>query len=168
MPRLLDVLVEMAAEPDDASGGVDISDLGVDDEGEDLTPQRLACQTVDAISVALPNKHVCKPLLQKLEPYIRPTTQRSPEQEVLQQRAALMCIGIMSEGCEAAMRSKLKTFMPFLLQQLQHSHPAVVAAAALCLGQFAGETKTWTWLATRASRLCEPRVAGACGKCDAW
>lgn len=135
VPRLLDVLVAMAAEPD-AEGGAGIEEE--DEDGEELNPQRLACQTLDAIAVALPNKHVCKPLLQRLEVYIHPTTARTPDQEVLQQRAALTCIGIISEGCEAALRGKLKVFMPFLIPLLQHGHPAVVAAAALCFGQFAG------------------------------
>lgn len=126
----------MAAEPD-GEGLAAIDDE--DEEGEDLNPQRLACQTVDAIAVALPNKHICKPLLQRLEVYIHPVAPRTPEQEVLQQRAALTCIGIMSEGCEAALRGKLKSFMPFLIPLLQHNHPAVAAAAALCFGQFAGQ-----------------------------
>ncbi|XP_026190762.1 importin-4 [Cyclospora cayetanensis] len=134
VPKLLDVLVEMAAQPDEPGCAV-LEDE--DDEDEELNPHRLACQTVDAIAVALPNKHICKPLLQRLEAYIHPTAPRTPEQEVLQQRAALTCIGIMSEGCEAALRGKLKAFMPFLIPLLQHSHPAVAAAAALCFGQFA-------------------------------
>ncbi|OEH76590.1 heat repeat-containing protein [Cyclospora cayetanensis] len=136
VPKLLDVLVEMAAQPDEPGCAV-LEDE--DDEDEELNPHRLACQTVDAIAVALPNKHICKPLLQRLEAYIHPTAPRTPEQEVLQQRAALTCIGIMSEGCEAALRGKLKAFMPFLIPLLQHSHPAVAAAAALCFGQFAGQ-----------------------------
>ncbi|KAL8438903.1 hypothetical protein Efla_005383 [Eimeria flavescens] len=135
VPRLLDSLVAMAAEPD----GPEAVSLKVEEgeEEEDLTPQRLACQTLDALAVCLPNKHVCKPLLQRLEVYVHPIAARTPEQEVLQQRAALSCIGIISEGCEAVLRSKLKSFMPFLLPLLQHQHPAVVAAAALCFGQFA-------------------------------
>ena len=136
VPRLLEVLVRIAAEPDSADCIIIEDDA---DEGEELKPYRLACQTVDAIAVALPNKHVCRPLLQRLEAYIHPTSPRTPEQEVLQQRAALTCIGIMSEGCEAALRGKLKTLMPFLTPLLQHNHPAVAAAAALCFGQFAGQ-----------------------------
>ncbi|KAL8269323.1 hypothetical protein Esti_006754 [Eimeria stiedai] len=135
VPRLLEVLVLMAAEPYGSDGIV--SSEEETEEGEDLTPQRLACQTLDAIAVCLPNKHVCKPLLDRLEVYIHPTAARTHEQEVLQQRAALTCIGIISEGCEAALRARLKTLMPFLLPLLQHNHPAVVAAAALCFGQFA-------------------------------
>ncbi|PFH38640.1 HEAT repeat-containing protein [Besnoitia besnoiti] len=124
IPSILDVLVSMGAEPDVPGGGPE------DFEEDDLTPHRIAAQCVDALAISLPSKYIFQPMLDRLTPFTQ-----SPE--VLKKRAALVLLGIMSEGCEGVMRRKMKFFLPFVLESLRDPQPVVAASAAICFGQFA-------------------------------
>nr|CEL67374.1 TPA: importin, putative [Neospora caninum Liverpool] len=124
VPAILDVLVAMGAEPDIQGGGPE------DFEEDELTPHRIAAQCVDALAISLPSKYVFQPMLDRLTPFTQ-----SPD--VLKKRAALVLLGIMSEGCEGVMRRKMKFFLPFVLESLRDQQPIIAASACICFGQFA-------------------------------
>ncbi|PHJ20864.1 heat repeat-containing protein [Cystoisospora suis] len=124
IPAILDLIVSMGAEPDVPGGGPE------DLEDDELTPHRLASQCLDALAISLPSKYVFQPMLDRLMPFTQST-------ELLKKRAALVLLGIMSEGCEGVMRRKLKFFLHFVLESLKDPQPVVASSAAICFGQFA-------------------------------
>ncbi|KFG63705.1 HEAT repeat-containing protein [Toxoplasma gondii RUB] len=124
VPAILDVLVAMGAEPDVQGGGPE------DFEEDELTPHRIAAQCVDALAISLPSKYVFQPMLDRLTPFTQST-------DILKKRAALVLLGIMSEGCEGVMRRKMKFFLPFVLESLRDQQPVIAASACICFGQFA-------------------------------
>lgn len=120
VPDILKVVIPMAIQPDPE---------GHDDEDE-LTPHRIAAQCIDSLALNLPSRFVFEPVVRSVAPLMISTNQ-------WEKRGALIVLGIMSEGCEDVMRSRIEELLPPVLQAFSDPNPIVKSAAAICLGQMA-------------------------------
>eukprot|EP00920_Eleutheroschizon_duboscqi_P002142 GHVT01005349.1.p1 GENE.GHVT01005349.1~~GHVT01005349.1.p1 ORF type:complete len:1036 (+),score=251.74 GHVT01005349.1:436-3543(+) len=114
----LDVVVAMGAEEE------------AEENDDESTPHKCAAQTMDVLALDIPNKYIYKTAVERLGPF---TTSKNPHER----KAALVLLGILSEGCQNMMRMRLKTLTPFVWRSFEDPNPIVVSAAACCFTQFA-------------------------------
>eukprot|EP00921_Rhytidocystis_pertsovi_P007714 GHVQ01012772.1.p1 GENE.GHVQ01012772.1~~GHVQ01012772.1.p1 ORF type:complete len:1081 (-),score=182.94 GHVQ01012772.1:633-3875(-) len=117
--KVLDVVIPLGTikEPED-----------IDDE--ETTEHRIASQCLDSLALNLPNKYVYGPVLTRLQPYVK-------SNNPLEKKAALVFFGVMAEGCENVMKTRLHELLPFVFASLQDQNTEVQAAAATCFGHLA-------------------------------
>eukprot|EP00922_Rhytidocystis_sp_ex-Travisia-forbesii_P047239 GHVS01070367.1.p1 GENE.GHVS01070367.1~~GHVS01070367.1.p1 ORF type:complete len:1088 (+),score=181.14 GHVS01070367.1:30-3293(+) len=117
--KVLDAVIPIGAEeePDDL-------------DEDDLCGHRIASQCVDSLAINLPNRYIYTPVVERLRSYIHSD---NPHMK----KAALVFLGIMSEGCEAVMRTQLGEILPFVFRSFEDPSPHVRAAAATSFSQLA-------------------------------
>ncbi|KAF8820456.1 HEAT repeat-containing protein, partial [Cardiosporidium cionae] len=126
LDEILNVIVAMAAEEE-----------GEVDEDE-LTAHMSAIQMMDSLAINLPGKRVFSATIDKLQPF---TVSINPNEK----KAALILLGVMSEGCRSIMKNQLNNFLPFVYKSFEDASPKIKGAAATCLGQFADYLQPEIW-----------------------
>eukprot|EP00918_Siedleckia_nematoides_P015285 GHVU01033065.1.p1 GENE.GHVU01033065.1~~GHVU01033065.1.p1 ORF type:complete len:989 (-),score=246.67 GHVU01033065.1:1183-4149(-) len=126
---VLDAIVPLSCtpEPQDKHGG---DPHAVDEDELEHTLHKMAVRCIDALACDLPPKHVFERVTVRIQPFLS-----SPDPH--QKKAALIVLGILSEGCEAIMRKQLAQIVPFVLKSFEDPNPIIVSAAASALNQMA-------------------------------
>ncbi|CEM06397.1 unnamed protein product [Vitrella brassicaformis CCMP3155] len=117
LPAILNVILPMAAEPDEH------------DEEEEESPSTLAASTLDTVALSLPGTQVFNVAIEGIGQYSQSTHPN-------QRKAAMTLLGILSEGCAETMRRQLDQLLPFALKAFEDPQALVRVGAATCIGQF--------------------------------
>ncbi|OAE28961.1 hypothetical protein AXG93_2960s1400 [Marchantia polymorpha subsp. ruderalis] len=97
---------------------------------DEVSSDRAAAEVLDTMAMSLPKKHVFPPILQ-----FAVNNFQNPDPNW--REAAVMSLGVISEGCYEVMKSKLVGVLTLVLEALKDSEQLVRGAASFALGQFA-------------------------------
>lgn len=97
---------------------------------DELSMDRAAAEVLDTMAMSLPKKHVFPIVLE-----FAAGSCGSPDPNC--REAAVMALGVISEGCFDIMKKKLHDILRVVLQSLQDPEQVVRGAASFALGQFA-------------------------------
>ncbi|KAI5071652.1 hypothetical protein GOP47_0013903 [Adiantum capillus-veneris] len=97
---------------------------------DELSMDRAAAEVLDTMALSLPKKYVFPVVLD-----FAAGSYGSPDPNC--REAAVMVLGVISEGCFEVMKKKLPDILRVVLQALQDSEQMVRGAASFALGQFA-------------------------------
>ncbi|KAL2650159.1 hypothetical protein R1flu_018287 [Riccia fluitans] len=97
---------------------------------DDVSSDRAAAEVLDTMAMSLPKKHVFPPVL---EFAVKNFQNPDPNWR----EAAIMSLGVISEGCYEVMKGKLDGILNVVLEALKDSEQLVRGAASFALGQFA-------------------------------
>ncbi|CAM6083186.1 unnamed protein product [Calypogeia fissa] len=96
----------------------------------DVSSDRAAAEVLDTIAMSLPKKHVFPTVLN-----FAVVNFKNPDHNW--REAAVMALGVISEGCYEVMKSQLDDVLNLVLEALNDSEKMVRGAASFALGQFA-------------------------------
>lgn len=91
------------------------------------TPTDIAMRLLDTISTAIPNKIIFTPFMTAIGEYRN-------HADGLHRKAAVLAIGIMSEGCAEPMKKRLDEIVPNIISAFDDPEDAVKQAAGLTTG----------------------------------
>lgn len=115
---ILTVMCPILAEPDARHSESDVSS------------DRAAAEVLDTMAMNLPKKHVFPPVL-----FFAMANFKNPDHNW--REAAVMALGVISEGCYEVMKGQLDDVLCLVLEALTDSEKMVRGAASFALGQFA-------------------------------
>ncbi|KAJ7524132.1 hypothetical protein O6H91_18G079600 [Diphasiastrum complanatum] len=115
---ILAVMCQILAEPDYRR------------DEDDVSADRAAAEVLDTMAMSLPKKHVFPPVLNF-------AISNFQNADYNYREAAVMSLGVISEGCFEIMKSKMSDILNLVLEALKDSEQAVRGAASFALGQFA-------------------------------
>lgn len=101
----------------------------IEDEDDDLAPDRAAAEVIDTLALNLP-KHVFPPVFEFSSLSCQNANPKYRE-------ASVTSLGIISEGCLESMKDKLGPILHIVLGALRDPEQMVRGAASFALGQFA-------------------------------
>ncbi|KAG6541698.1 hypothetical protein Mapa_016963 [Marchantia paleacea] len=97
---------------------------------DEVSSDRAAAEFLDTMAMSLPKKHVFPPVLA-----FAVNNFQNPDPNW--REAAVMSLGVISEGCYEVMKGKLVGVLNLVLEALKDSEQLVRGAASFALGQFA-------------------------------
>lgn len=109
-----------------------VTELGDDEEDDDITPARSALGMLDMLSQSLPPSQVVVPLLQALGQYFNNT---NPDYR----RAGIMALGMCVEGAPDFISTQMREIFPMVLQLLADSEPKVRQASLHTVARLADD-----------------------------
>lgn len=109
-----------------------VTELGDDDEDDDITPARSALGMLDMLSQSLPPSQVVVPLLQALGQYF---SNSNPDYR----RAGIMALGMCVEGAPDFISTQMKEIFPMVLQLLADPEPKVRQASLHTVARLADD-----------------------------
>ncbi|PKY03240.1 ARM repeat-containing protein [Aspergillus campestris IBT 28561] len=109
-----------------------VTELGDDEEDDDITPARSALGMLDMLSQSLPPSQVVVPLLQALGQYFNNS---NPDYR----RAGIMALGMCVEGAPDFISTQMKEIFPMVLQLLADPEPKVRQASLHTVARLADD-----------------------------
>ncbi|PLN81757.1 ARM repeat-containing protein [Aspergillus taichungensis] len=109
-----------------------VTELGDDEEDDDITPARSALGMLDMLSQSLPPSQVVVPLLQALGQYFNNS---NPDYR----RAGIMALGMCVEGAPDFISTQMREIFPMVLQLLADPEPKVRQASLHTVARLADD-----------------------------
>jgi hypothetical protein len=97
---------------------------------DEVAPEHAAAEVLDTMAMNLPKKHIFPPVL-----HFSVSNCRNPDPNY--RDAAVMALGVISEGCFEVMKTRLEEVLALVLEALKDKEQVVRGAASFALGQFA-------------------------------
>ncbi|CAM6009508.1 unnamed protein product [Sphagnum balticum] len=97
---------------------------------DEVAPEHAAAEVLDTMAMNLPKKHIFPPVL-----HFSVSNCRNPDPNY--RDAAVMALGVISEGCFEVMKTRLEEVLTLVLEALKDKEQVVRGAASFALGQFA-------------------------------
>lgn len=94
------------------------------------TADKAAAELLDTMALSLPKKHVFPPVFHFVSSNLKNSDWHYRE-------AAMMALGVISEGCFEMMKGRIQEVLAMVLESLKDSEQIVRGAASFALGQFA-------------------------------
>lgn len=108
------------------------TELGEDDDDDEMDPPRSALGLLTIMSGNLPPNQVVVPLLHALGPYVN-------SQDPQRRQAGIRCLGTCVEGAPDFMATQMKEVLSLILRLLNDSHSGVRRATLGCIIEFGEE-----------------------------
>ncbi|KDO29492.1 hypothetical protein SPRG_06032 [Saprolegnia parasitica CBS 223.65] len=132
VPQIFTTMLKLIASDSHSASGMFATLLqedGEDDDDEDEPITQLAQRTLDFLALDVSPKTINPIVLQCTQECVRSADPNM-------QKAGVLALGVVSEGCSEFLSTNVKSILPFIYEAAASPHAAVREAACFSLGQF--------------------------------